>query len=893
MGIRASQLSLDSVLFDILASGALTLKTTGIGAGLSGGAGSGLAIDLATSNPGLEFSSNKIQVKVDNSSIERAASGIQLKDGGVTKSHINSSAIGAGLTGGSGSSLAIDYTASHDFSGSSAFSVPTPTQTAHAVTKGYVDGLVQGLDAKDACRAGTTANITLSGTQTIDGVDVVAGDRVLVKNQTDPSENGIYVAAAGAWSRASDANADDDVTQGLYTFVAEGTANGGNGWVLTTADPIVLDTTELSFAQFSGAGQVVAGTGLTQSGNTINAIGGAGLTANADSLDVNVDNSSIEISGDNLRVKASGITNDMLAGSIANAKLSNSSVTVTAGDGLKTGGAVALGSSVTLDIDVSDFAGTGLEDDGSENLRIASSAAGNGLTGGSGSALSVAVRENYGLLVDENNLYIDLHATTPGLEFGGGKLKAKIKANSGLNLDSDGLWADVDGTTLELHSGGIRIVDGGVGFQKLHNSISGTWANVLGMVGGFAFSEVNYDALGGKVLQLSGPGWSDLNIAAQGTPNMTVKTSLGGRVINQLGQSISVVSQPSITISAAHATNDRRDVVVVDTQGLCQVRKGAEDGSEAWANIAIGDVILAEVFVGANAVEIVTGNITDYRQKPIGGHIIQQASIGGGKMQSTAFGNGFTLVGDTWDLVLDGGTLTNSSSGLKVTPGSLNNVQFHSDVAGNGLEFSGNGIQVAFDAAQMEFDTGLLSIKAQGITATELHTSVAGAGLAGGGGSALSVNCGSGLEINGDNVQLDIKADSGLEFSGGEIAAKVNAAKSMSMGADGLAVEVDGVTLEHSANKIQVKDASLGLGKMGWAPVQKVETGDGVATSITLADSINAAFKWGVKVFWNGVLQKQVAADPAGGTYTVSGTTVSFGSWALPNNDEFLVHYLA
>ena len=78
-----------------------------------------------------------------------------------------------------------------------------------------------------------------------------------------------------------------------------------------------------------------------------------------------------------------------MAGSIANSKLSNDSVTITAGDGLKTGGEVDLGSSVTVNIDVSDFAGTGLEDDGSENLRIAAAAAGNGLTGGAGSALSI------------------------------------------------------------------------------------------------------------------------------------------------------------------------------------------------------------------------------------------------------------------------------------------------------------------------------------------------------------------------------------------------------------------------------------------------------------------------------------------------------------------------
>src|SRR5437764_12386180 len=103
--------------------------------------------------------------------------------------------------------------------------------------------VAEGTAIKQPCRVATTATITLSGTQTIDGVAVVAGDRVLVKDQTTGSQNGIYVVAAGAWSRATDADVSAEVTAGLFTFVAEGTANGDNGFVLTTNDPIVLATT--------------------------------------------------------------------------------------------------------------------------------------------------------------------------------------------------------------------------------------------------------------------------------------------------------------------------------------------------------------------------------------------------------------------------------------------------------------------------------------------------------------------------------------------------------------------------------------------------------------------------------------------------------------------------
>jgi hypothetical protein len=151
-----------------------------------------------------------------------------------------------------------------------------------------VDAARQGLTVKQACRAATTANITLSATQTIDGVAVVAGERVLVKNQTTGSQNGIYVVAAGAWTRATDFDADSDVVDGAFTFIEEGTSNADSGWVLTTDAPIVVGTTALAFAQFSGAGQITAGAGLTKSGNTLD-VGTAStsrIVVNADNIDL-------------------------------------------------------------------------------------------------------------------------------------------------------------------------------------------------------------------------------------------------------------------------------------------------------------------------------------------------------------------------------------------------------------------------------------------------------------------------------------------------------------------------------------------------------------------------------------------------------------------------------
>jgi hypothetical protein len=165
--------------------------------------------------------------------------------------------------------------------------VATPTDANDAANKAYVDAARSGLDVKQSVRAATTASITLSGEQTIDGVSVVAGDRVLVKNQSTGSQNGIYVCAAGSWSRATDADSDAEVTPGLFTFVEEGTANADSGWVLTTNGSITVGTTSLAFAQFSGTGSITAGNGLTKTGSTLDVVGTSDrITVNADSIDI-------------------------------------------------------------------------------------------------------------------------------------------------------------------------------------------------------------------------------------------------------------------------------------------------------------------------------------------------------------------------------------------------------------------------------------------------------------------------------------------------------------------------------------------------------------------------------------------------------------------------------
>tara|TARA_B100000073_G_scaffold60083_1_gene44585 strand:+ start:575 stop:2260 length:1686 start_codon:yes stop_codon:yes gene_type:complete len=193
-----------------------------------------------------------------------------------------------------------------DVSNARITSLATPTQTTDAATKAYVDAQLQGLDVKNSVRVATTANGTLSSAfangQTVDGITLATGDRILLKDQSTGSQNGIYtVNASGAPTRATDFDADSEVTGGTFFFVEEGTVNADNGFVMTNDGTVTVGSTALVFTQFSGAGQVTAGSALTKSGNTLN---------------VAVDDSSIEVNSDALRVKASGITNAMLAGSI-------------------------------------------------------------------------------------------------------------------------------------------------------------------------------------------------------------------------------------------------------------------------------------------------------------------------------------------------------------------------------------------------------------------------------------------------------------------------------------------------------------------------------------------------------------------------------------------------
>ena len=297
-------------------------------------------------------SGNKVSFSIANSSIGTT----QLTDAGVTNAKLANSTItlgsstltlGATTTDISGlTSLVVDDITINGQSITTTASNKDITLTPHGTgtvvvpsgykdragftdnslaNKAYVDSVSQGLDVKDGVVVATTANLTAtysngtsgvgatltfgSAVTTLDGYTLVNGDRILVKDQTNAFENGIYTRTSSTvFTRAIDADTSSDLSGGVFVFVEQGTVNGDNGYVFTHNGAPTIGTTNLPVSQFSGAGQITAGAALTKSGNQ---------------LDVAVDNSSIEITTDALNVKALGITNAMLAGSITRSKLAN------------------------------------------------------------------------------------------------------------------------------------------------------------------------------------------------------------------------------------------------------------------------------------------------------------------------------------------------------------------------------------------------------------------------------------------------------------------------------------------------------------------------------------------------------------------------------------------
>ena len=506
--------------------------------------------------------------------------------------------------------------------------------------KAYIDNVAAGIHWKESVKVATTGNITLSGEQTIDGV-TTSGSRVLVKNQTSGSQNGIYVSASGAWSRAADMDASAEFA-GSAVFVREGSTFADTGFICTNdADPNV-GTDAINFTQFTGAATLVAGDGLSKVGSTFS---------------VDVDDSSVEIASDALQIKSLGITAAMLAGGIGNAKLSNSTIS-----------GVALGANLN-------------------SLSVVSGSA-LAMTGFNGAAavtdLGVQV-DGSSIEISSNALQVKASGITSNM-LAGSIAAGKINLGNGVEDNAGSLQIDLDGSSLALGASGIKVATGGVSNAMLANStISGVslGANLNSLSAGNGLAMTSYNgsaAVSDLTIDLDG---SSLAVGSNG-----IKVADGG-IANSMLQDSSIASAKLAGSIAAGKLNlgngvlDNAGSLQIDLDGssLALGANGIKVAAGGVSNAMLANSTISGVSLGANLNSLSAGNgitMTSY--------------------------NGSAAVSDV-TIDLDGSSLAVGSDGIKVAANGIGSTELANDsVTAAKVGFASNWAVLVPDGSLTAFD---------------------------------------------------------------------------------------------------------------------------------------------------------------------------------------------
>lgn len=422
----------------------------------------------------------------------------------------------------------IDLSGSFDFS-SGTLRAGTPSASTDVANKNYVDGVVGGgVYWKEPAVASTTSNIDLSNpaTDTFDGKQLTSGQRLLVHQQSTSSQNGVYDfnGSGSALTRSSDCNTAAELN-GMAIFVKDGSTYADQAFV-QTAEVASLGSDAVTYVQFSGLGQVVAGNGLSKNANTLeldikansglkitsgelDSDLGDGLEISGSSITIALDASTLAVGAGGLKVNNGGITATQLAAdSVGASQLANDAVDTAAildnavtsakigaqqvatsnianlavgtaqvaaaaideaklassvsGNGLTGGAGSALAVQANGSTLTVDGSGVKVSSAGITGTELNTSVAGDGLSGGGGSALSVALGD--GLSLNGNNIQVN---RGQGIVFATGAVKVDLSAAGAIAFSSDQLAVQVDNSGVEISSNALRLKDAGVVEAKL------------------------------------------------------------------------------------------------------------------------------------------------------------------------------------------------------------------------------------------------------------------------------------------------------------------------------------------------------------------------------------------------------------------------------------------
>jgi len=761
-----------------------------------------------------------------------ASSGFISTTGNVSAGNVNTSDIvGATVTVTSAGAISLAGTEINANS-TKILNLADPVNGGDAANKQYVDSVAEGLNVKAAVIAATTANITLSGAQTIDGIAIVAGNRVLVKDQTAPAENGIYVASAGAWSRATDMDVWAEFP-GAFTFVTTGSDYADTGWVCTSDAGGTLGTTAVTWSQFSGAGQYTAGEGLDLTGVVFS---------------VNVDEVTTTITGDAVVVKASAqfVTPDI--GAATGTSLSATG-TVTADDTI-TGGNIATGGTVS---------------------STGTATVGNVATGGTISSTGTATAGN---LVTGGTLSVTGTATVGNVDTAG-----TISATSSITGGSVATGGTVSATGTIT---GGNIATGGTvsstGTATLGNVATGGTVSATGTITG------GNVATGGTV-SATGTITSDVtitggNIATSGTVSSTGTATLGNVATGGTVSATGTITGGNLATGGTMSSTGTATAGNLATGGTVSATSTiTSDDTITGGNVATGGTVSATGTI-TSADTITGGNVATGGTVSATGTITSDVTITGGNV---ATGGTVSATGTiTSDDTITGGNLATGGTVSSTGTATLGNVATGGTVSATGTATVGNVATGGTVSATGTITGGNVTTAG---TSSLGNIVISGDDITDVGGGVVTINSAAAdvdFAISGDTTANIFFVDAGTEtISIGSATQTTGAVLSMNVATSFLApvgntaqrptVGVTGMLRFNTAlNSMEVYDNAA------WTPVGQQEitvitddqfAGDDVTVAFTLSEESTTS---GTIVAINGIQQIPTTA------YAVSGTTITF-----------------